>query len=167
MNYHPESWSALRSWNMNTSDELLDLADSVLREIDEIEPMDLTHPWVSDRAVEIADSAVPVMNSDILDAVASDHGLMLSEPECGPAFGGEATVINIAAGNLYELASNIAHSYLNERIKAEEEMLDEMDEAIHEYEIAMEARKIVDQAAFAWYMDQWIAVLMRANPQDC
>ena len=61
---------------------------------DETEPHDAIH--------EIADSTVPCYNSDLLDLAADDNNIALSEPECGPAFDGTPTPINIIAANVYD-----------------------------------------------------------------
>jgi len=61
---------------------------------EETEPHDTIH--------EIADQAVPVYNSDILEWAAEDHDLALDVPELGPAFDGTPTPINIIAANIYE-----------------------------------------------------------------
>jgi hypothetical protein len=98
---------------------LADLADSVLLGVgerfdesdpDELEPSDVAH--------EIADSAVPVYTSDILEAIGEDAGVACWEPELGPAFDGSPTIVNIAAGVLYELARNIAEREIQRRLEA-------------------------------------------------
>jgi len=55
-----------------------------------------------ERIHEIADSSVPVYNSDILQCAMDDFDLALTVPEIGPAFGGESTAVNIIAANIYE-----------------------------------------------------------------
>lgn len=107
--------SAIRALNDQLTDwgpELLNMADSVLVEVNEI---DLSEPYPEDRASEIADSCVPIMNWDIMQAVSESLELANSEPEAGPAYDGSPTPVNAAAGVLYDLASNIAFSRLAER----------------------------------------------------
>lgn len=55
-----------------------------------------------DQIHEIADGATPVYNGELLDIAAMHNAIALSVPECGPAFSGEATPINIIAANVYE-----------------------------------------------------------------
>jgi hypothetical protein len=108
----PDAIRALNRQNVSTGEKLLELAVGVLLEVDEI---DLEEPYAEDRCAEIADSAVPVYTSEIMETISEDVGLMAQEPELGPAFDGSPTPSNIAAANLYELASNIAHERLRER----------------------------------------------------
>ena len=107
--------SAIRALNDQLTGwgpELLDMADSVLVAVDEI---DLSDDYPEDQATEAADGAVPVMSWDIMQAVSESLELATTEPEIGPAFDGSPTPVNIAAGVLYDLCSNIAHSRLAER----------------------------------------------------
>lgn len=108
---------------------LADLADSVLVEVAD---RDLEGADDSDVAHEIADSAVPVYTSDIMAAISEDAGLATWEPELGPAFGGEPTPTNIAAGVLYELARNIADAAIRERREREAERLEELEDSARE-----------------------------------
>lgn len=64
-------------------------------------------PGASDEEVgdvihEIADTSVPVYNFEILQIAAQNNMMALSVPECGPAFDGTPTPINIIAANIYE-----------------------------------------------------------------
>lgn len=68
----------------------------------------------SDTLHEIADGAVPIYNIDIMEVASNDNDIMRGVPECGPAFDGEATPLNVAAANIYEAASNAAHAKFNE-----------------------------------------------------
>jgi len=61
---------------------------------DETEPHDTIH--------DIADSSVPIYNYDLLHLSAENMELALATPECGPAFDGTPTPINIIAANVYE-----------------------------------------------------------------
>jgi len=71
-----------------------DLRDWAKDNPDETEPHDIIH--------ELADNAVPVYNSDIMDWAAEDLDLALDTPELGPAFDGSPTPINIIAANIFE-----------------------------------------------------------------
>jgi hypothetical protein len=104
--------TALYQQDVTPTDRMIDLADSVLTQVDEI---DLSEPYPEDRAHEIADGTVPVYNADILETVSSDPSLWSREPEVGPAFDGSPTPVNIGAGVLYDILSAIAHSRLQER----------------------------------------------------
>lgn len=61
-----------------------------------------TESEVSDVIGEIADTSMPVYNGEILGIAFDNHAMATNEPECGPAFSGEATPINIIAANIYE-----------------------------------------------------------------
>lgn len=61
---------------------------------------------------ELADSAVPVYNKDLLEIAANHHSIATGTPELGPAFNGEPTPINIIAANIYEYI----HQALNEKM---------------------------------------------------
>ena len=56
----------------------------------------------SDWIHEIADSSVPIYTAELLECAMEDLGLATTEPEIGPAFGGEPTAVNIIAANIYE-----------------------------------------------------------------
>jgi len=58
------------------------------------EPHDAIH--------EIADTSVPIYSGDLLRLAAENLQLATEEPECGPAFDGSPTPINVIAANLYE-----------------------------------------------------------------
>jgi hypothetical protein len=70
---------------------------------------------------EIADGCVPVYNTDVLDVAASDHNVSLREPECGPAFDGTPTPVNIAAANIYELIEEALYEDIQHRKEELEE----------------------------------------------
>lgn len=61
---------------------------------------DMEYP--EDRIHEITDSACLMPNYQYLDLAAANNDLATSEPECGPAFDGTATPINIICANIYE-----------------------------------------------------------------
>lgn len=75
----------------------------------------------SDTLHEIADSACPVYNSDIMEIASHDNDIMHGVPECGPAFDGENTPINIAAANIYDAAMQAAHAKFDELKEEAEE----------------------------------------------
>ncbi|MGH2761396.1 MAG: hypothetical protein ACRDLD_02255 [Thermoleophilaceae bacterium] len=94
---------------------LIDLTNAVLTQVDEI---DLTDPDSKDRCHEIADNVVPVYTHEIMATISESIELAAVEPELGPAFDGSATPVNVAAANIYELVSNIAHQRLYDRKEA-------------------------------------------------
>ena len=100
-----------------------EMVDSVLSDVDDI---DLDDAYPEDRATEIADSAVPIYTHEIMEAATESIDIATGEPECGPAFDGSPTPSNIIAGNLYDLASNIAHNRLAERQREAEEATEEV-----------------------------------------
>lgn len=71
---------------------------------------------------EITDSAVPVYNYDILDIIRENSNLWAVESEIGPAFDGSITVVNVAAGVIYEAIEEALHFAVYEiRADLEEE----------------------------------------------
>lgn len=65
-----------------------------------------------DEIHSIADSLTPIYNGELLELACDNNELATSEPELGPAFGGEPTPINIIAANVYEFICN--YMYENE-----------------------------------------------------
>jgi len=55
-----------------------------------------------DRIFELADAHTPIYYSELLRLAAENNSLALDVPECGPAFDGKPTPINIIAGNCFE-----------------------------------------------------------------
>jgi len=70
------------------------------------EPEDVLH--------EYADSAVPVYTADLMRLAADDIDLATAEPECGPAFDGSPTPVNIVAANVYEALLTEGYEWLRE-----------------------------------------------------
>ena len=64
---------------------------------------------IEDDIYEIADGAVPIYNSDLLEVAADSPMVAMAEPECGPAFDGTPTPINIIAANIYEAITEALH----------------------------------------------------------
>lgn len=69
-----------------------------LRAWHEDHPRDEPH----DAIHEIADTSVPVYTGDLLRLAAENLALATDDPECGPAFDGSPTPVNIIAANVYE-----------------------------------------------------------------
>lgn len=86
---------------------------------EETEPHDAIH--------EIADSAVPVYNADLLRLAAENNELALRAPEIGPAFDGTPTPINIIAANIYELVEEALWEEWREIEEEREEAKEEED----------------------------------------
>jgi len=78
--------------------------------------------YPEDQIHEITDSACLMSNYDYLQLAAANTSLALDEPECGPAFDGTPTPINVICANLYELISGELHQHLYE-------LQSELDEA--------------------------------------
>ena len=83
--------------------KLYEIIDNAIEELednlnDDIFESDAPHDTIS----EIADSAVPVYSSDLLQLAADNLELAITEPELGPAFDGEPTPTNIIAANIQE-----------------------------------------------------------------
>lgn len=92
------------------------------------ETADQIHDAIQDRLHEIADGAVPIMNYAIAETCLEDwSNLMLDEPDCGPAFDGRNTPLNLMAGNLYDLAVRIAYAEARECREAMEDAALEAD----------------------------------------
>ena len=75
----------------------------------------------TDAAHEIADGAVPVYYSDLLELAAGDNNLATDEPELGPAFDGSPTPVNIIAANVYERLFAVAYEELQAMEDEDEE----------------------------------------------
>jgi hypothetical protein len=58
---------------------------------------------VGDVMHEVADSHVPVYTADLMRLASEDIDLAVRVPECGPAFDGTPTPVNIVAANVYEM----------------------------------------------------------------
>jgi hypothetical protein len=67
-------------------------------------------------AHEIADGLVPVYTAELMRIGASEVELAVTEPDCGPAFDGRPTAVNILAAVLYERLQEIAIEVLQERV---------------------------------------------------
>jgi hypothetical protein len=95
---------------------LSDITEGAIRELDEYwnDEGGKDDPYQEDRCHEIADSWVPVYTYELLQMAADNLDLAHIEPECGPAFDGSATPINIIAANIYEALSNALHEHLYE-----------------------------------------------------
>tara|TARA_R100000808_G_scaffold22392_1_gene48692 strand:+ start:335 stop:706 length:372 start_codon:yes stop_codon:yes gene_type:complete len=65
-----------------------------------------------DEIHSIADSLTPIYHGELLELACDNNELAITEPELGPAFGGEPTPINIIAANVYEFICN--YMYKNE-----------------------------------------------------
>jgi hypothetical protein len=92
---------------------------------------------VGDEIAEIADSAVPIYNSTLLEWAAENNDLALVEPELGPAFDGAATPVNIIAANIYEYITEALWAYaygrreeVKDELEAEQEALLEEEESV-------------------------------------
>ena len=79
-----------------------------------IERFDASEPYPEDAVHEIADSAVPVYNHDLITLAYNDMNLAVDVPELGPAFNGEPTPCNIIAANVYEAIANELYQLLYE-----------------------------------------------------
>lgn len=75
---------------------------------DRFEPHDLIF--------EAADSSVPVYTSELMELAAENIELATSEPELGPAFGGEPTPTNIVAANVFEAIEQDLWEYWRELV---------------------------------------------------
>ena len=84
-----------------------DIADAVLNESTN------TLIEFSDMINEIADGAVPVYHSDLIEVAMSSIGSIATvEPELGPAFDGRPTPTNIIAANIYEALCTAMWEYI-------------------------------------------------------
>ena len=84
-----------------------DIADAVLNESTN------TLIEFSDMINEIADGAVPVYHSDLIEVAMSSIGSIATvEPELGPAFDGRPTPTNIIAANIYEALCTALWEYI-------------------------------------------------------
>ena len=85
-----------------------------------------------DTVSEVADSSVPVYTGDLMQLAANTLSLAVDEPECGPAFDGTPTPVNIIAANVYEALTADLYEYateLKEEIEAKIEVREEAQDA--------------------------------------
>lgn len=96
--------------------DLYDLVKSACDELQEWIDENPGDDEPHDRIFEIADSHVPVYNSDIIQCASDNINLALDEPELGPAFDGSPTpiTINIIAANIFEHIEAELWEYYNE-----------------------------------------------------
>lgn len=87
-----------------------DVAEEVRGRADELRQE--TYP--EDMVMELADGWVPIYTYDILQYAANDLALAVDEPECGPAFDGSPTPINIIAANIWDRLQAVASEALYE-----------------------------------------------------
>jgi hypothetical protein len=111
--------------------DLYDLVKSACEELQEWIDENPGDDEPHDRIFEIADSHVPVYNSDIIQCAADNISLAVDEPELGPAFDGSPTPINIIAANIFEYIEAELWEYYNDHkddgLDSEEEEI-EVDE---------------------------------------
>jgi len=74
-----------------------------------------------DAIFEIVDGSVPIYTGDLMQLAADNISLATDEPELGPAFGGEATPVNIVAANVFEHIQQELWEYWNEHKDGHEE----------------------------------------------
>ena len=74
-----------------------------------------------DVAHSAADSCVPIYTYDLMMYAASDISLATEEPECGPAFDGSPTPVNIIAANIYDRLYTAASEAVDEWIEERED----------------------------------------------
>lgn len=114
-------------------------------------------PHFTDTCHEIADNNVPIYHADLLEAAAEDYDLATDTPECGPAFDGEPTPVNIIAANYYERLINEAHETARLLEDAEDDQRGEYDSYTAAVDAANEANEdnpdwdIIDAADY----DTW------------
>lgn len=119
-------------------DLLYDDAQDCIRELEgwvaDNWPVDRHDSRLGDFITEQADQTVPCYTADLLEAAAHNVDLASREPDCGPAFDGTPTPVNIIAANYYELL--------------EEAMWEEVDRIIRETEedhTCEECQEVVDE----------------------
>lgn len=111
--------------------DLYDLEKRVREELREWakENPDNTDPDYDGSLSEMADSAVPIYTSDLMQMAADDISLATDEPEIGPAFDGSPTPVNIVAANVYErLTAALWEEWREIEAEREEAKAEEEDE---------------------------------------
>jgi len=83
-------------------------------------PKFLDEPDYDGTLHEYADGGVPTYTADLLSVVASDSDLWSRESELGPAYDGTPTLVNLAAGIVYEALTEHLYSVV-ETMKEEAE----------------------------------------------
>ena len=72
------------------------------------------HQYPEDLCHEVADAWTPIYTWNIAMYAASDITLLTEVPECGPAFDGSATPLNLIAANIYERLSDVCSDTLDD-----------------------------------------------------
>ena len=108
---------------MTTLREILKDAEEELR--DRWNDLDTCQRRDLDIIHEIADSNVPIYNSDILEVAADNLYMATNEPELGPAFDGSPTPVNIIAANIYEAITERLYEVARELQESDDEEDDE------------------------------------------
>ncbi len=96
---------------MNDNDERETIENRIRMAIETLGEYDLETDDIGDIIHEIADGCVPVYTYDILECAMNDNSLATDEPECGPAFDGTPTPVNIIAANIYERITQALWDY--------------------------------------------------------
>jgi hypothetical protein len=113
--------SAKETFKERMEENCTDVNNMTKDELEEIiTKLDEPHDEIS----EITDSSVPVYNSTLIELALNDLNLATDTPEVGPAFGGEATPVNIIGGNVYDRISQALFEYANELKKEYQDRLD-------------------------------------------
>lgn len=87
-----------------------------------------------DAVYEAADATVPIYTYDLLRYAAETLWLATTEPDCGPAFDGSATPVNIIAANIYEHLRDIASTEVEALRESWEELCDDDPDSAPSFE---------------------------------
>src|SRR4030042_2208764 len=87
---------------------------NAIEELDEWMQKNPNNNEPHDKIFEIADGAVPVYTSDLLEWAIEDIYLATNEPELGAAFDGSPTPTNIIAANIFEKIEDKLWEYYND-----------------------------------------------------
>ena len=109
--YPTEARHELNGWLSSYGPRIQSMIEEVLQAVDEI---DLQDAYPEDQVIEIADSAVPIYTSEVMEC-AAESAEIFAGPDDRGLLGENATPEEQIKIALYELASGIAHNRLNER----------------------------------------------------
>ena len=92
---------------------LRDFEKDLISELNERKEEILSSEYPEDLISEIADSYVPIYNSDLLEMAVEDLWLAVDEPDV-LAFDGKSTAVAAIAGNIYGYFNEKANEWLEQ-----------------------------------------------------
>ena len=153
------------------NDDIYERRQNAIEELDE-EFYNDPDQDLDDMIFELADQAVPVYTSDILQAAADHSDFALLEPDIGPAFDGSPTPVNIIAANIYEFFTNELYEEYYRLQEEYKEAKNDAFDALHEQgELPKEAACLVVGVGGPWTLVAYVdeegdeVIYLQAGPE--